>query len=588
MFGFAKMKGYCPWPAQKKGQVRGQLWVYFFGSKTFGTISKSKWTDLTSDSYTKIGSKHLKKSGYLKALKEMTEIAKLNETANNIDQDPIVNNAVSDTATGDVEKSLIENNIVNETVNAAVSEDIGVYVSGEALIESASDDVREGFSDAVSDYVDVSEVLRDGVSEGARNGVSEGARDGVSESVSDAVTDSVTDNVTAVIDEVARGLDVGVSDVLVDILNVAKNVPSKRKDQTSIKSAFAKKTLQDSQREVQKNFSEKITKVNDGFSCKFCSKFSTSLELRAKTHSMTCGRKTKKVGPKKKPVCPECKTVFENRNLFRKHYKDQHQNSAYKCSRCLKTYKLRKTYMAHLNSHNEMFLSKFQCDLCDYKGVDTWNLKRHKVRKHNAANWSPEPDSTAEQQLESLNIAYRNRVMTVNDEATEPNNNEIIDDQSIRSADHTDIEENNELEDNNKEADTSAADQNQSDNEIHEHVVPKPKQLSRYEQIRLDIITERDQMLADSGLLDEIHAAKQDLSPPKRVKTKVPNEHSKNLPVRRSGRNCLSDSNCSISKPSESQNISNNSRSDEIKLEIKVELVEATEDSFGDEAEQED
>ena len=302
---------------------------------------------------------------------------------------------------------------------------------------------------------------------------------------------------------------------------------------------------------------------------------------------MTCGRKTKKVGPKKKPVCPECKTVFENRKLFRKHYKDQHQNSAYKCSRCLKTYKLRKTYMAHLNSHNEMFLSKFQCDLCDYKGVDTWNLKRHKVTKHNAANWSPEPDSTAEQQLESLNIAYRNRVMTVNDEATEPNNNEIIDDQSIRSADHTDIEENDELEDNNKEADTSAADQNQSDNEIHEHVVPKPKQLSRYEQIRLDIITERDQMLADSGLLDEIHAAKQDLSPPKRVKTKVPNEHSKNLPVRRSGRNCLSDSNCSISKPSESHNISNNSRSDEIKLEIKVELVEATEDSFGDEAEKE-
>ena len=64
MFGFAKMKGYCSWPAQKKGEVKGQLWVYFFGSKTFGKISKTNWTDLSTTSHAKLGLKNLLKPGY--------------------------------------------------------------------------------------------------------------------------------------------------------------------------------------------------------------------------------------------------------------------------------------------------------------------------------------------------------------------------------------------------------------------------------------------------------------------------------------------------------------------------------------------
>ena len=38
--------------------------------------------------------------------------------------------------------------------------------------------------------------------------------------------------------------------------------------------------------------------------------------------------------------------------------------------------------MTHLNTHNVEYIARFKCDLCDYKGVDNWNLKRHKQRKH--------------------------------------------------------------------------------------------------------------------------------------------------------------------------------------------------------------
>ena len=41
--------------------------------------------------------------------------------------------------------------------------------------------------------------------------------------------------------------------------------------------------------------------------------------------------------------------------------------------------------MAHMNSHEAEFSSRFKCKLCNYVGVDNWNLKRHNVRKHRYA-----------------------------------------------------------------------------------------------------------------------------------------------------------------------------------------------------------
>ena len=38
--------------------------------------------------------------------------------------------------------------------------------------------------------------------------------------------------------------------------------------------------------------------------------------------------------------------------------------------------------MSHLKSHDASYTVQFQCDVCDYKGVSNWNLKRHKYRQH--------------------------------------------------------------------------------------------------------------------------------------------------------------------------------------------------------------
>ena len=73
MLGFAKMKGFSPWPARKLGhtEASGKLWVRFFGKNQLGTISRKNWTDLTPESYKTIGVKYGKNSAYSLALRKM-------------------------------------------------------------------------------------------------------------------------------------------------------------------------------------------------------------------------------------------------------------------------------------------------------------------------------------------------------------------------------------------------------------------------------------------------------------------------------------------------------------------------------------
>ena len=45
-FGFAKLRGFPPWPAQRKGAAPGKekLWVRFYGGKNqLGTINVKNW-----------------------------------------------------------------------------------------------------------------------------------------------------------------------------------------------------------------------------------------------------------------------------------------------------------------------------------------------------------------------------------------------------------------------------------------------------------------------------------------------------------------------------------------------------------------
>ena len=84
--------------------------------------------------------------------------------------------------------------------------------------------------------------------------------------------------------------------------------------------------------------------------------------------------------------------------------------------------------MAHLKSHDESYLTKFQCGLCLYKGVDKWNLERHMSRNHKAKSL----DIGMSPPLASKSIAVQNEIGEVDtdNEMFEDENhleNEIID-----------------------------------------------------------------------------------------------------------------------------------------------------------------
>ena len=224
--------------------------------------------------------------------------------------------------------------------------------------------------------------------------------------------------------------------------------------------------------------------------------------------------------------------------------------------------------MAHLNSHDEQFLSKFCCDICNYKGFDNWNLKRHKKRKHPTSN-----SGVNDEQLVIANRACDSNIDADNEEVNKSNENQITDlTLSKNSYDEIVIDEmmceNDELAINSDEVgEVAIADKiPEPNNEIlHSNPKAKTRDLSRYEQIRLDIISEREKLMADSGIMEEIWAAKQDVAPKKRVKRKL--SEIQNLPMRRSARKCLSDNVFPVTnstKPPDNSNIENM----EIKLEI--------------------
>ena len=294
----------------------------------------------------------------------------------------------------------------------------------------------------------------------------------------------------------------------------------------------------------------------------------------------------------------------------------------------------RKSYMAHLNSHNEQYISKFKCDDCDYRGVDNWNLSRHKKRKHrntlvivnapvneqpsirNDKN-STSGTETMEPQIAELtenelvvntvddnpgavddhNIELRNGDQVSENDKRDEMNNEDNNENEI------DNEINNEDEINNYEFDDWTSEDGSNDSEEVDDDIQtdmltssclQNKPLSKYEQIRLDIIQEREQMIAESGIMGELSEAKDDLAPKRKVKKKKTRVNEE-TPLRRSGRNIpdtstiLNSADTDIISSdninnydadkirSNTDNIASDSKSSLIKIEIKVELVDDAE-----------
>ena len=122
----------------------------------------------------------------------------------------------------------------------------------------------------------------------------------------------------------------------------------KNRNTLKAKSSQIRRTLQWSAKEVSKNFYSKIASLKPGYKCKLC-EFETAHLNRAKTHAMFCGSTRKTCGKRRKTVsCPECEQVFKSVVKKNRHFSNCHQTSMYKCTKCFKTFKLRKVYKQHL------------------------------------------------------------------------------------------------------------------------------------------------------------------------------------------------------------------------------------------------
>ena len=281
--------------------------------------------------------------------------------------------------------------------------------------------------------------------------------------------------------------------------------------------------------------------------------------LKAKTHASSCGKKKRKLKLKKKHSCTECQQTFNKKCALNKHFSDSHQNSGYKCSTCFVSYKNRKTYTLHLKTHDSEFLNKFRCDLCKYKTRDNWLLKRHQRFKHttylsvpnntaiikptaataNAAEGIVESDydelnevedvgadGSGQDEFEDVTEIQRVCVDPVKDleieevqsvDIGEEMDKGVMDDgeSDVEEMDVEERDEENQDESAQKQMDTKTSQKIANEN-VSPNILAKKRPLCRWEEIKLSIIAERDQKMAEAGILQDLMEAKKNVEEDRR------------------------------------------------------------------------
>ena len=78
--------------------------------------------------------------------------------------------------------------------------------------------------------------------------------------------------------------------------------------------------------------------------------------------------------------CTECDKVFSRSDVFRKHFRNKHENEgAYKCDECDKSYNSQDHLTRHKLQHNDVV--SFICDVCNKTFSRKDALTRHKKNK---------------------------------------------------------------------------------------------------------------------------------------------------------------------------------------------------------------
>ena len=152
--------------------------------------------------------------------------------------------------------------------------------------------------------------------------------------------------------------------------------PKKTKQKRKVKTKLLK-SLQEDEIESNKLFAEKIEVRHTFFFCKSCNKFSTTTKMRAKSHAVSCGKTKKKGRPVKVSKCVQCDQKFASRKELLRHHRIEHNSQTYTCSKCLKTFTRRHSYMRHIRSHREAPQLKCMFGMCVKVFRYKCNLDRH-------------------------------------------------------------------------------------------------------------------------------------------------------------------------------------------------------------------
>ena len=165
------------------------------------------------------------------------------------------------------------------------------------------------------------------------------------------------------------------SNTLIDDFNKKQRYKKKSKLKKSTPTKLVK-TLQEDESEMIKLFSEKIDSNGSFYFCKSCDKFSTVSKMKAKSHAVFCGKVKKAGRPAIHCKCLECDATFLSRKELLLHSRT-HLRPQYSCSKCLKTFNWKPSYIRHLRSHEEP--PQLKCEDCGKTFRYKSNLKRHKA-----------------------------------------------------------------------------------------------------------------------------------------------------------------------------------------------------------------
>ena len=423
--GFAKVKGYSFWPARKVGEAKKKVWVKFFGVEQLGCVTNNEkhWMVLSDLSFKKlVYYKRLIKPSYKKAVIEMTTVIK--ETFSDIALLNYVSGYEQTYLSSSNKKQPRAPDVVCESgVLATMVEGLGVgitMVEGQEVVNPLAE---EGIIGVPSDCSMATVELTICTSEVEASSEIDAAK-GTGQNVAE---DSKTKHQNLK----TKGQNKKNETTILKYSKLSSNPKSvKKRDERMVLEKKARKTLRDDQKEVNKSFKDKIVEKDSGFSCKLCD-FAAGMLLKAKTHAISCGKKKRKFKIRKHHKCHVCQETFAKKKTLNNHFRDSHQTSGYKCSKCFATYKIRKSYTLHLKSHDAEFLNRFKCDMCSYKTRDNWLLKRHKILKHEL-NFSLFIDSILNELIESATLTQNNDIVEIEvDELIDVDDNgsamEIID-----------------------------------------------------------------------------------------------------------------------------------------------------------------